>query len=437
MSASESTPISTRSARNTTIDYNHTVLFRLPNSEVRSIKVEKDSIVSLGRVGSFSANELIGQPYGFAYEIHEKQLKRLPPRTMDEIEETDATNELINDGEFVQPLTLEEIEALKKSGVHASEIIKAEIEQHANYSLKTEYSKDKYKKRKEAKYSRRFETVEPTIYNICEYWFKKDQNRIRDIRPDTLSQMLNLASVRPGGRYIVVDDASGLLVSSVLDRIGCQGRMISINDADSPPAYPALTLMNCEKETLTSVLSTLNWATAQDDYTPVMAPLEPTSGRIRSERQRLRLDKRRLTSDALMNTRQELFSGEFDGLLVASDYDPFEIVEMLSPYLAGSASIVVQNMFLQPLADLQAKMWLIPSYLAPSITESWLRSYQVLPGRTHPTMNASGSGGFLLHAIKVYDDPNATAATFRQRSKKMPGNAEPPSEYPRMRVDTT
>lgn len=50
-----------------------------------------------------------------------------------------------------------------------------------------------------------------------------------------------------------------------------------------------------------------------------------------------------------MNTRQELFDGEFDGLLVASDYDAFEIVEMLSPYLAGSASIVVQHMFLQVL----------------------------------------------------------------------------------------
>lgn len=124
--------------------------------------------------------------------------------------------------------------------------------------------------------------------------------------------------------------------------------------------------MNYEKETLTSVLSTLNWATAQEDYTPgkcllststasnhfissVLAPLEPASGRIRSERQRLRLDKRKSTSDTLMNTRQELFSGEFDGLLVASDYDPFEIVEMLLPYLAGSASIVVQNMFLQVL----------------------------------------------------------------------------------------
>ena len=35
-------------------------------------------------------------------------------------EDTDATNELINDGEFVQPLTVDEIQALKRSGVHAS-----------------------------------------------------------------------------------------------------------------------------------------------------------------------------------------------------------------------------------------------------------------------------------------------------------------------------
>lgn len=35
-------------------------------------------------------------------------------------EDNEATNELINDGEFVQPLTAEEIETLKKSGIHAS-----------------------------------------------------------------------------------------------------------------------------------------------------------------------------------------------------------------------------------------------------------------------------------------------------------------------------
>ncbi len=39
---------------------------------------------------------------------------------MTKTEDTDATNELINDGQFVQPLTGAEIEALKQSGVHAT-----------------------------------------------------------------------------------------------------------------------------------------------------------------------------------------------------------------------------------------------------------------------------------------------------------------------------
>ena len=84
---------------------------------------------------------------------------------------TEATNELINDDKVVQPLTTAEIEALKQSGVHPSvrtpefhlvdvvthnpipqEIIQKQIEQHTNFALKTEFSKEKYKKRKEAKY---------------------------------------------------------------------------------------------------------------------------------------------------------------------------------------------------------------------------------------------------------------------------------------------
>lgn len=133
------------------------------------------------------------------------------------------------------------------------EIINKQIEQHANFALKTEYSKAKYKKRKEMKYatflssplrvplkgwprySKMFTVIEPTMHNVCDYWFNKDQNRIRDIRPDTLAQMLNLASVRPGGKYIVVDDASGVVVSAVLDRLG--GKMnigMSFTRAHSP-----------------------------------------------------------------------------------------------------------------------------------------------------------------------------------------------------------
>lgn len=80
-----------------------------------------------------------------------------------------------------------------------------------------------------SRFSKTFATIEPTMFSVCEYWYTKDQNRLRDIRADSLSQMLNLASVRPGGRYIVVDEASGILVAGVLDRLGGKEFLVPSN----------------------------------------------------------------------------------------------------------------------------------------------------------------------------------------------------------------
>ncbi|CCM04469.1 uncharacterized protein FIBRA_06649 [Fibroporia radiculosa] len=404
--------------RGDTIQPGNTLLLKLPSGDIKTWKFEKDSIANLGKYGSFHANELLGQPYGLTYEIADKKLKEMASRTLQEVGDTDATNELINDGQFVQPLTSEEIEALKKSGLHASEIIRKQIEQHANYSLKTEYSKEKYKKRKEAKYSKYFTVVDPTVFNVCDYWFNKDQNRLRDIRPDALSQILNLANVRPGGRFLAVDDASGVIVAGILERLGGYGRLITICDVDSPPAYPVTAHMNFRKE-VTDVLSSLNWATADEEYIPIRASSEPPSGKIKSDAQRSRLNKRKLVSSSQTQTREELFNGEFDGLIIASEYDPSSILERLAPYLAGSASIVVHSLHVQVITDLQNKLRDDPQFLGPTMTEMWLRRYQVLPGRTHPMMNMSGSGGFILHTTKIYDDPAASSVmAHRQRAKK-------------------
>lgn len=323
----------------------------------------------------------------------------------------------------MQPLTITEIQALKEAGVHATDIIKKQIELHSSYSLKTEYSKEKYKKRKEVKYFRTFITIPPTLNNVCEYWFLKDQARIRDIRVDTLSQLLNLANVKPGGRYIVVDDASGLVVSAMLERMGGEGRIITIHDSESPPPYPVMTNMNFSPETI-SILSSLNWATADEEYTPILPPTEVETTDAKSERQKSRLNKRKAMTNHLFSTRKELFDGEFDGLILATQYDPYSIIEKYAQYLGGSANLVVHSPYPQILADLQTKLRNYPEWLSPSLTESWLRRYQVLPGRTHPLMNMSGSGGYLLHVIRVYDDPEASyTKLYRHRNKKTKADA--------------
>jgi tRNA (adenine58-N1)-methyltransferase non-catalytic subunit len=175
----------------------------------------------------------------------------LKKKTILHTEDTDATNELINDGQFVQPLTLDEIETLKHSGVHASvqysflhgkhgssrSRISSRSRSNSMLIIRSRQniakrSTNNGRKRSTSewtvgdipnlffRYSKYFTTVEPTLFNVCEYWFNKDQNRIRGLRSDTLSQLLNLANIRPGGRYLAVDDASGLVVSAILERMG-------------------------------------------------------------------------------------------------------------------------------------------------------------------------------------------------------------------------
>lgn len=83
--SSSSNGFDTSDIRDPIIQTGDSVLLKLPNGDVRSVKVDKDTTITLGRVGSFHANDLIKQPYGLAYEIVDKKLKVLPPRSLDEV----------------------------------------------------------------------------------------------------------------------------------------------------------------------------------------------------------------------------------------------------------------------------------------------------------------------------------------------------------------
>lgn len=92
-----------------TIQSGNTVLLRLPNGDIRSVKLDKDSCdqlsmlsleilthiprtITIGRLGSFFANELIDEPYGITYELLDKKLKVVPPRTLQEVGRKSAAN---------------------------------------------------------------------------------------------------------------------------------------------------------------------------------------------------------------------------------------------------------------------------------------------------------------------------------------------------------
>jgi tRNA (adenine-N(1)-)-methyltransferase non-catalytic subunit len=70
------------------------------------------------------------------------------------------------------------------------------------------------------RFSKEITVLEPSLFNVASYLFEKDPAKIMNMRIDTLGQMANLANLRPGGRFIIVDAIGGLLVATALERLG-------------------------------------------------------------------------------------------------------------------------------------------------------------------------------------------------------------------------
>lgn len=64
---------------------------------------------------------------------------------------------------------------------------------------------------------------------------------------------------------MVVDDTGGLVTSALLERMGCDGRLLSFTVSDSPPAWGVLNVMNFSQREL-SCVKWLNWMEASEDY---------------------------------------------------------------------------------------------------------------------------------------------------------------------------
>jgi len=220
------------------------------------------------------------------------------------------------------------------------------------------------------------------------------------MRTDSLSLMLSLANVHAGARGLVVDDIGGLLVGSVLDRMGGQGVVLAFNEHVSP-GWEYLRFMNLSSAER-AIQLTVPWgllALRQEDDEQRLQHCVNPNRRGHLERQ---LEQRRCI-------RSELERGQFDFLLIASKYDPMSVVQVLAPYLAGSRPVVVYG---QTMMDLESCFrWMRQQkyeqsesgvgFLDVRMCENILRPYQVLSERTHPKNNMISSGGYVLSGITV------------------------------------
>ncbi|GIL49642.1 hypothetical protein Vafri_5885 [Volvox africanus] len=439
-------------------------------------KLKSTSKVHIGK-SFLSAAPLIGAPYGALFEVASdgKTLQRvlLPPDDgITRITETEKNNSgLFDRNDENQKLTQEQIEELKKSGKAGTEIIEALISNSATFQNKTEFSQDKYKKRKVKKYLTYVTVMKPTSRIVSQAYYDKTPEKFPCMRPDTLAVMLSLANVAAGAKVLVADRCQGVLTAAAVERLGGEGAVCALEMDGRPATLDAVRQMNLsiaqrsvlftasaghllrEKEedkpqsvagkdmsaeamevnacialkggggeALVSVLSDTAMAEMADAGRLVQEEREmaeecggdatAAAGSCTVFKEEVEPQGHQRGGYGSFRSRPEqvhsVIKSGFDSLLVAlPNVHPTTVLAIIWPLLAPSASFAIFSPWSQPLAEALTHLQYSRNAVMLMLQESWLRPYQVLPSRTHPNMACSGTGGYILSGIKVIP-PDAT-----------------------------
>lgn len=80
---------------------------------------------------------------------------------------------------------------------------------------------------------------------------------------------------------------------------------------------------------------------------------------------------------------------------------------------------------LQPLGELFDVLHRTKQAVNMEVSETWTRQYQVLPSRTHPTMNTNGASGYILSGVKVAQQGNSTTAPKQPTQQQQQQQQQP------------
>ncbi|VDM58917.1 unnamed protein product [Angiostrongylus costaricensis] len=150
---------------------------------------------------------------------------------------------------FGHPYGLFEVSSGKAMPVCASRIDREEgvsklVEGSKSFSTRTEYSKNKYIRRKTKKHSDRVLILKPTIRLLACSYYIKDCIRVSNLRVDQLGMILQLAGVHHGKNVLVFDQVLGVVSAAVIDRLGGDGSCIHLHRGIIAQSIPCVHCMD-------------------------------------------------------------------------------------------------------------------------------------------------------------------------------------------------
>ncbi|EDO36423.1 predicted protein, partial [Nematostella vectensis] len=386
-------------------------------NNLRIVQVLKDRKIAFERL-HFFLDDAIGCHYGTTFEVDRDKVRPCW--------DTESSQPIKCDGDS-QKLSKEDIQSLKAQGLSGKDIVDQLVQNSETYKDRTEFSKAKYRKRKSKKYVQhiiRFTIHKPNTCLLAETYYSKMPQKICDLRPDALSQILTLANIRANSRVLVMEQCQGMIVGSILDRMGGYGSIVQAHNGDFPTRI-AMDYYNFSSEFLSIVhgfplikLNTLTEKTAPDeeikgknedreqpqDTRNTSRNTDPLSLSKAEQtcvvvQDKLARRERRLQEE--LTARNELLKGDMDALVIVCKFHPAPVLMALLPFLAPSRPFVVFCAYKEPLMDCYVNVRAKGGVVHAKLTETWLRYYQVLPSRTHPHVNMNTSGGYLLSGITV------------------------------------
>lgn len=403
-----------------------------------------DTTVHLGK-DQIELRALENQPYHSTFQLVPKEgrNRRLysldPVQTVSEIrnlkelliKESGVDNRNIVDDRSTQNLTAEEIQKLREECESSSEIVGKLVENSKSFASKTEYSQEKYLKRKEKKYFEYVQIKRPSIRLIADIYWRLDVDKVMGVRFDTLSQMISYSGVCSVGNYLLYESGTnGLLPAAFLNSVGAnsKGKVVHLHPGNvaqkqalQAMAFPQEQLDRCISVNIYSVLRHFhqsnqkeNEISEENGKEKVIANEEDDTNHKRKnetaeddgpDAKQPKLDeiaKKPPQQWELDNAAAcELMREKFDGLVLVAKEHPQNIIKALLPFVKPSRPLVVFSTTREILTECYMDLKATANVTYLRITSNWMRQYQILPNRTHPDVTMSANSGYLLTGYTI------------------------------------
>ncbi|KAJ8933787.1 hypothetical protein NQ314_013823 [Rhamnusium bicolor] len=352
------------------------------------------------------------------------------------IEQSGADNRNIPNNAESQGLTKEDIDKLKGEELSSNNIVEQLINNSKTFSMKTEYSQEKYIKKKEKKYFEYIQIRRPSIRLLSQMFYRQDPTKTMGIRIDDLSQILTYANIHPEGNHLLYDSGtSGLMPAAIMNAIGSNttGSLIHMHPGNEcqknafvAMQFPQEQSDRCVNVNLYSVLrcfyqSKETFSFKNDSLEKPSDIATKTSETEGSESENRVMETSAVSEDTAEPSAKKprieensqkrqwqldnekacrILKNKVDCLIITAKEHPVNIVKELLQFLSGGRSFVVFSLLKEPLQDLYFYLKSRVDIIYIRLSTNFMRNYQVLPDRTHPEVNMN-TGGYILTGFKL------------------------------------